>query len=121
MASALCDFCSEPSVIFRYPAQSFVAYVAAGIAGESVGDWAACAICHQLIQAGDRLGLSERSLGTLLEKHPEMRDAEEELHAQITDFHRKFFASRSGAPIPVVVAAAVKSNPEVRPCERKQD
>jgi hypothetical protein len=102
MASALCDFCSEPRVIFCYPAQSFVAYVAAGIAGESVGDWAACAICHQLIQAGDRLGLSERSLRTLIEKHPEMQDAEAELRAQIADFHRMFFANQAGAALPIV-------------------
>ena len=102
MSSALCDFCSVPSVIFRYPAQSFVAYVAVGIAGESVGDWAACAICHQLIQAGDRLGLSERSLRTLLEKHPEMQDAEAELRAQIADFHKMFFANQAGAAVPVV-------------------
>jgi hypothetical protein len=102
MATALCDFCSEPSVIFRYPAQSFVAYVAAGIAGESVGDWAACAICHQLIQAGDRAALSERSLRTLIEKHPEMQDAEAELRMQIADFHRMFFANQAGAAVPIV-------------------
>jgi hypothetical protein len=102
MSSALCDFCSEPSVVFRYPAQSFVAYVAAGIAGESVGDWATCAICHQLIQARDRLGLSERSLRTLIEKHPEMQDAEAELRMQIADFHRMFFANRVGEAEPVV-------------------
>ena len=102
MATALCDFCSEPSVIFRYPAQSFVAYVAAGIAGESVGDWAACAICHQLIQAGDWAALSERSLRTLIEKHPEMQDAEAALRAQIADFHRMFFANQAGAAVPIV-------------------
>lgn len=102
MATALCDFCSEPSVVFRYPAQSFIAYVAAGVAGESVGDWAACKTCHELIQAGDRRGLSERSVRTLLEKHPEMQDAEAELRAQIADFHRMFFANQVGAAMPVV-------------------
>jgi hypothetical protein len=107
MATALCDFCSEPSVVFRYPAQNFIAYVAAGVAGESVGDWAACKICHELIQAGDRAGLSERSVRTLLEKHPEMQNAEAELRAQLTDFHRRFFANRAGAPVPVVVSPIV--------------
>jgi hypothetical protein len=102
MWSALCDFCSVPSVIFRYPAQSFVAYIAAGIAGESVGDWAACSICHGLIEAGDRSALLERSLRTLLDKHPEMQDAEAELRAQIADFHRMFFANQAGAAVPIV-------------------
>jgi hypothetical protein len=102
MATAICDFCSEPSVVFRYPARSFVAYVEAGITGESVGDWAACPTCHELIQTGDRAGLVDRSLHTLLEKHPEMHDAEAELRAQIAGFHGMFFANRAGAAMPVV-------------------
>jgi hypothetical protein len=79
-----------------------VAYIAAGIAGESVGDWAACSICHGLIEAGDRSALLERSLRTLLDKHPEMQDAEAELRAQIADFHRMFFANQAGAAVPIV-------------------
>jgi hypothetical protein len=102
MANALCDFCSDPRVAWRYPAQSFLAYVIAGVAGQSVGDWAACRTCHALIQAGDRSGLSERSVRTLLEKHPEMLSAEAELRDEIADFHRMFFANQAGAALPVV-------------------
>ena len=61
MSKAICDFCSYPSVVWCYPARSFVAYVVANIGGESVGDWAACEQCHRLIEVGDRAGLTERS------------------------------------------------------------
>jgi hypothetical protein len=102
MSNHICDFCSEPGVTWRYPAHSFLAYAVAGIVGESVGDWAACRICHGLITAGDRRGLLDRSLRTLLEKNPEMIPAEAELREQIAHFHQMFFANRSGAALPVV-------------------
>ncbi len=68
MSNQICDFCSEPKVAWRYPAQSFLAYVVAGVVGQSVGDWAACRICHGLIETGNRIGLLERSLCTLLDR-----------------------------------------------------
>ena len=101
MSNHMCDFCSEPNVAWRYPAQSFLAYAVAGFVGQSVGDWAACSICHRLIEAGDRTGLLERSLRTLLEKNPDMREAEAEFRDQISVFHRMFFKHQTGAPLPV--------------------
>jgi len=92
----ICDFCSEPEVAWRYPARNFLAYAVAGVVGQSVGDWAACPTCHALIEAGDRKGLSERSLRTLLDKNPEMRAAASELREQIAGFHQMFFANRLG-------------------------
>jgi hypothetical protein len=100
---SICDFCSEPNVAWRYPAESFVAYAVANVVGESVGDWAACSICRRLIEDADRSGLLERTLRTLLEKNPDMLPAEAELRDQIGVFHRMFFAHRTGAPpLPVV-------------------
>ncbi len=101
MAKALCDFCSQPQVVWRYPAQNFLAYVIAGIAGQSVGDWAACSVCHALIQAGNRSELANRSVRTLIEKHPEMRGAEAEIREQIAQFHVMFFDNRTGGAMPV--------------------
>ena len=102
MAEALCDFCSEPHIAWRYPAHNFLAYVVAGIAGESVGDWAACMACHALIQAGKETELAERSLQTLIAKHPDMKDAEDAIRGEIAGFHAMFFAHRLGAALPVV-------------------
>lgn len=102
MSNSICDFCSAPNVAWRYPAQSFLAYAIAGVVGQSVGDWAACRTCHELIEAGDRRGLLERSLGTLLEKNPEMSPAASELRCQIAHFHRLFYDNQTGSPLPVV-------------------
>ncbi len=102
MPQSICDFCSEPKVTWRYPARSFDAYIFAGIVGESVGDWAACPICHSLIESGNYAELAERSLRTLLEKQPEMRGAEAELRIQIQGFQAKFARHRAGAALPVV-------------------
>jgi len=99
---SICDFCSDPDVTWQYPARSFVAYVVGDVIGQSVGDWAACRICHELIDAGDRRGLLERSLRTLLEKNPEMFPAEVELREQLARFHRMFFAHQAGAALPVI-------------------
>jgi hypothetical protein len=74
----------------------------AGIVGESVGDWAACRVCHGLIAAGDHGGLLDRSLHTLLNGHPEMQACEAEIREQIAKFHRMFFAHQTGAALPVV-------------------
>ncbi len=99
---SICDFCSEPHVAWRYPANSFVAYVIAGVVGQSVGDWEACRTCHALIEAADRKALLERSLQTFFEKNPDMRSAEVELRAQMAQFHDLFFAHQSGTPLAVV-------------------
>ena len=102
MPKQICDFCSSPSVAWRYPAHSFAAYIIAGIVGESVGDWAACGVCHGLIAAGNRCGLLDRSLQTLLDSHPEMQACEAELREHLATFHRMFFTNQSGAALPVV-------------------
>jgi hypothetical protein len=105
VSTSICDFCSEPHVAWQYPAHSFVAYALAGIIGESIGDWAACSMCHALIEAGDHAALVERSLSRLLEKHPEMRPDEAELRNELALLHGMFFTYRIGAAtttLPVV-------------------
>ena len=101
MSTFICDFCSEPNVVCGYPAQNFVAYTVAGVVGQSVGDWAACTVCHALIESGDRSGLLERLVRRLFEKHPYMRPAEAEVREQLGAIHRMFFAHQTGAPLPV--------------------
>src|SRR5260370_42396364 len=96
MSRAICDFCSYPSVVWRYPARSFVGYVVANIGGESVGDWAACEQCHRLIEVGDRAGPMERSLVTLIAEHSETEAVRSELMEHMTSLHGMFFANRTG-------------------------
>jgi hypothetical protein len=104
--SPQCDFCSVPGPVWRYPAQSFVAYRASNLAGESVGDWAACDLCHVLIEADDRSGLAQRSLDELILKHPEAVAAAAVLYEDLAVLHQQFFAHRSGTAVPITANAA---------------
>ena len=98
----MCDFCSEHDVVWRYPAQNFIAYATPGVVGQSVGDWASCVLCHAFIERGDHKALLERSVIRLLEEHPGMRAAEAEVRAHLGMIHRMFFDHQAGAPLPVV-------------------
>ena len=100
--ACLCDFCSAPDAGWRHPARSFIGYVAPGIVGESVGDWAACAQCHELIVSNDRAGLVERSLSALLAKQPELTEIRSELAGELARLHVNFFEHRAGHPMPIV-------------------
>ena len=104
-ADLQCDFCSAPCPGWRYPARSFIAYRATNLAGESVGDWAACDACHKLIEAGDREHLAQRSLDELILRHPEARPAAEILFQDLADLHRQFFEHRCGPAVPIADAA----------------
>ena len=99
--ACLCDFCSAPDPEWRHPARSFVGYVAAGVVGESVGDWAACQECHQLIVSGERVRLTERSVVTFIAKHPELEAVKTELATEMGILHAQFFDNRTG-PAPVI-------------------
>jgi hypothetical protein len=101
MATSICDFCSEPNVVWLYPARTFVAYAVAGIVGQSVGDWAACTTCHALIEKGDRDELLDRSVHRLLEKHPDMQPDEADVRRHLGAIHQLFFEHQIGAALPV--------------------
>ena len=102
MSTSMCDFCSEHDVVWRYPAQNFIAYAVAGVVGQSVGDWAACTVCHAFIERGDHNALLERSVSRLLEKDFDMRVAESEVREHLCMIYRMFFDHQAGAPLLVV-------------------
>ena len=105
-ANLRCDFCSASGPAWRYPARSFISYCVPNIAGESVGDWAACEACHALIEANDKRGLAQRSLDELILIHPEASTAAAELYENLVDLHRKFFEHRTGTALPITASAA---------------
>ena len=94
--ACLCDFCAAPEAIWRHPARSFIGYVAGGVVGESVGDWAACQECHRLIVSGDRVRLTERSVVTFIAMHPELGAVKTELATEMGILHAHFFENRIG-------------------------
>ncbi len=64
-----CDFCSARPVRWRYPAVNIDPVKSVSVPGvlmqSSMGDWAACDICHGMIEKGQWLPLAERSLAAL--------------------------------------------------------
>src|SRR3990172_3306604 len=67
----ICDFCSADAPNWRYPVQDFAALEGVST---SVGEWAACNLCHDLIEAGKFAELLEWSLQTLVGKRREFRE-----------------------------------------------
>lgn len=63
----------------------------------SDGSWAACDVCHALIEHDNRPGLLERSVLTFRTIAPE-RDVEV-TRALIMKIHAKFFEMRIGKPV----------------------
>ena len=92
--ACLCDFCSAPDAGWRHPARSFTTF--SGVVGESVGDWAACQECHQLIVSDERARLTERSLLTFIAVHPELEAVKTELATEMGILHAQFFDNRTG-------------------------
>jgi hypothetical protein len=102
-----CDFCSSPTVRWSYPTTNFAGVNVRAPDGfiwvsESVGGWAACDICHEMIERGERESLAERSVSTLIETNQELRGSEITLKDEIRLLHAKFFAFRTGLPSRVV-------------------
>jgi hypothetical protein len=46
----VCDFCSSPDVAWVYPAEDYMMVRTEGITHMSRSDWAACEVCHHLIE-----------------------------------------------------------------------
>ena len=98
----VCDFCRDPEVAWDYPGDDFsetmvinghrFTYMSTG------GGWLACSACHDLIEAGDRKGLCDRTMADLGPVHGALEAAlrEDALH-----LHALFFSHRTGPAQPV--------------------
>lgn len=99
LASVVCDFCSTPDGAWRYPTQTFETEdVNASENGEpygpitprSVGDWMACDVCHDDIEANRWDALAKRSL------RGQPAFLRREAMPRIRTLHRTFVAHRTG-------------------------
>ena len=111
----LCDLCSAPNPVYRYPARDFdsrtdVAAQPVELEGQTIeagtpvtqfstGDWAACEVCHAMIQRNYRAGLALRSLNFMLIEDPEMAERADDLYQMLMELHAKFFDNRTGEPV----------------------
>lgn len=96
----VCDFCSSPDVLWTYPAHDTVPITVTGksarIILESVGHWAACQHCHDLIERELWNDLLERSISYC---PPGLRDSPASiLRDAIGAIHAAFRTARFGSP-----------------------
>ena len=124
IARPTCDFCSSKPGAYRYPATTLIA---AGLSTpkyrqQSVGDWAACPVCHGLIQKDDRAGLADRALDFLLSKyHGIAKNEADELYQELFVLFGQFYDNRCGEPtFAVSTEGTVRNEPAEKPMTKTQ-
>lgn len=107
-AGTVCDFCNSPLITWAYPCESFSMGV--GTQSEenltiktekllnSWGGWAACDVCHELIEASKDRELADRSASQL--KEGLAPDEFEMLSAMLFTMHEQFRQGRKGPATP---------------------
>lgn len=98
----VCDFCTSSQVRWEHrahDAQSAMLLVGgAGALGQgSHGSWAACEVCHRLIELGKRDELVRRSAKRFQRQHPGVPFRL--VVAAVTDAHRMYWNNRIGSGI----------------------
>lgn len=76
----VCDFCSDIEPRYLEDCETFESYLwGEGMdpnkpeyIGKSLGAWAACEVCHRLIDARKWATLKRRAVDAMCRKHPEM-------------------------------------------------
>ena len=86
--TVICDFCSSNKVITAFHAKDVE--LIPGVLG-SLGEWAACLVCRDLILAEDWNALLERSVDTF---KSDMPMPVEFIREALSDLHKKFREAR---------------------------
>ena len=86
---SICDFCSAPKPARRYSCRPFKM---TGPKLRSVGGWAACNACAELIDADRWEDLADRSVDSFLKKYPVI--ARERALREIQELHQQFRDNR---------------------------
>ena len=95
----ICDFCSKERVRWDYPADDFEIEIEGyGPTGHASREgWAACDVCHALIEAGDRDGLARRAATSFEAQFGVFPgDTRARVHREMRKLHDQFFAHRTG-------------------------
>jgi hypothetical protein len=97
----VCDFCTCTPVVASYPAGTVLIHTPAGVHATR-DPWAACEHCYALIEADDRAGLVERSLGGFIAQEGDVpHGVLVEIRYMIERTQDGFFEVRQGEPTPL--------------------
>lgn len=113
----ICDFCLEPHPMWDFPCAPMQPVIASSdTAIVSVGDWAACNTCKELVVSDDYVDLVERILHGRVGVDPKTTEMMEKSPAltmvvrlQLMEQMMDFKASRKGPPIAIGEAQWVAS------------
>ena len=91
-----CDFCSEQPTTQIYPCKNFVIprTQTSAFQHESVGGWAACSKCGELIDAGGWAELTDRAFTSFLKLYCVPRYAHFDVREQFREIHQLFKDNR---------------------------
>jgi hypothetical protein len=105
----VCDFCSSRLIKWRYQCSPFIAIDPLTLADPSQAVkvlqssdewWAACEICHDMIEADDKKGLLARAVSCLLLNHPRIVH-EMDVERMMGMLHTGFWVQRIGPAVPL--------------------
>lgn len=66
----VCDFCNSPHIKWEYPAISAQVHDYGNIKTASIGGWAACEDCAELIESKDKEGLLNNTIASFMDYSP---------------------------------------------------
>lgn len=92
----VCDFCTSVPVVAAYPCGTVIIHTPAGTHATR-DPWTACEHCRDLIEADDRPGLVERSLGGFIAQEGDMpHGVLQHVREMLSETQAGFFAGRQG-------------------------
>ena len=100
----ICDFCSSRDIEWQYPADDGLIEDTwpPNLIRESIGDWAACEVCSELIETNKRFALMERSVETNLASCPGYGLAVIDFIAdEVSKVHKVFWEKKKGSRIKI--------------------
>ena len=88
----MCDFCSEHPTAQIYACKNFLVTrtKTSVFQHESVGAWAACRACAELVDGGRWAELTDRAVASFLKQHCVPRYAHFDVREQFREIHRLF-------------------------------
>lgn len=98
MDKLICDFCSDPNPVWDYPAKTFTLK---DTPAQSIGNWAACSICHALIETRDYDGLADRCTSEFIRNNPTLGIPFDGMKADMLRLHQQFLDNRTGPALPL--------------------
>ena len=92
-----CDFCSAPNTKWMYRAGNYVSEIVD--TAESLGGWAACETCKDLVEKNNLQELAERGTLSFVRLHPEAAGWKDDIRKTMLRIHTEFFAHKIGEAI----------------------